>query len=399
MKNQQIRHCEHSEAIQKNYQSSWIATSLCSLWVTKTNMCKKFFTLLFLFSLTACGMFGKVDHFESRPLTFAQLNGWEADDHLQAIETFKKSCPILARSPKPEANGSNIKISQNIWISLCDDAQGAITAPQAKAFFERRFVPYRVSNNGIENGLFTGYYEPVLYGSLHKKGSFKYPIYAAPYELPTSKPFLSREEIERGALNGRGLEIVWVDDPVMIFFMQIQGSGRVRLAGGRELRLGYADGNGQPYISLGKIMGDEGYLNKDGINFFTIREWLYKNPKQAISLMQRNPSYVFFKVIDKHEVVGSIGAPLTPKRSIAIDSAYIPYGLPVYMETTLPTQGGNVPFRRIMVAQDTGGAIRSPVRADVFFGAGAEAEYLAGYMKGRGVYSILVPREIISQMR
>ncbi len=350
-----------------------------------------------LLILSACA--GGGDHFESRPVSFAELKGWAQDDHQQALESFKNSCPILARKSRPETSGSDINIRSTIWQSLCDEAQNITTAPMAKDFFERRFTPYRIANNGKETGLFTGYYEPVLYGSLTKKGDYKYPLYAAPAELASSKPYSTRAEIDGGALKGRGLELVWVDDPVMIFFMQIQGSGRVRLAGGRELRLGYADQNGQAYVSLGKIMGDEGYLSKDEVNFFTIRQWLYRNPAKAFELMQRNPSFVFFKIIDKPQVVGSIGAPLTPQRSIAIDPAYIPYGLPVFMESDLPSRSGNVSFRRLLIAQDTGGAIRSPVRADIFFGAGDEAEYLAGYMKNRGVYSLLVPKEIVSQMK
>lgn len=354
--------------------------------------------LVFSLILALAGCAGKTDHFEARSQKYEELSDWQREDHLSALEVFKNSCPILATKSRPESSGSGININSILWASLCNEAQPITTNDQARAFFERRFIPYRIANNGKEKGLFTGYYEPVLYGSLRKGGDFKYPLYAAPMELKNQKPYYTREEIERGALSKRKLEIVWVDDPVMLFFMQIQGSGRVRLKDGRELRIGYADQNGQPYVSLGKIMGDEGYLPKDGINFFTIRQWLYEHPRQAIELMQRNPSYVFFKVIDKPVVVGAIGAPLTPRRSIAIDSKYIPYGLPVYMEADLPAQFGTTPFRRLMVAQDTGGAIRSPVRADIFFGAGDEAEYLAGYMKNYGVYSLLVPKEIISQM-
>lgn len=355
--------------------------------------------LLILLSLSGCALFGKKDRFGSRPVNFSELPGWQSEDHLQALETFKKSCPILANKPRPETSGSSIKISADVWSSLCSDAETATTNQSAKEFFERRFIPYRIANNGVEQGLFTGYYEPVLYGSLQKKGEFKYPVYAVPPELAGNKPYYTRAEINSGALNGRRLELAWVDDPVMLFFMQIQGSGRVKLAGGRELRLGYGEQNGREYVSLGKIMGDEGYLPKDEVNFFTIRNYLYTHKNQAMSLMERNPAYVFFKRMDKPEVVGAIGAPLTPKRSIAIDYAHIPYGLPVYMETSLPTTTGSKPFRQLMIAQDTGGAIRSPVRADIFFGAGSEAEYLAGYMKGRGVYNLFVPKEIISQMR
>lgn len=361
-------------------------------------MFKRFLIVGLLAALSGCAIGGK-DHFEARSLKFEELSDWAREDHLSALDTFKNSCSILANKSRPTTSGSGISVTSSLWGSLCNDAQKATTSLQAREFFEQRFVPYRIANNGKEQGLFTGYYEPVLYGSLHKTGDYKYPLYAAPAELKNKKPYYSRKEIENGALAKRGLEIVWVDDPVMLFFMQIQGSGRVRLKDGRELRIGYSDQNGQAYVSLGKIMGDEGYISKDEVNFFTIRQWLYDHPKQAFALMQRNPSYVFFKIIDKPIVVGAIGAPLTPRRSIAIDSSYIPYGLPLYMETNLPKNGGGTtPFHRLMIAQDTGGAIRSPVRADIFFGAGAEAEYMAGHMKNRGVYSLLVPKEITSQM-
>lgn len=359
-------------------------------------MRRKLLIVGLILSLSGCA---ERDHFEARPVPFSELSGWQREDFSEALEAFKDSCPILARKSRSATSDSDISINSVVWSSLCDEAQTVSNNEQAREFFEKRFVPYRIANNKREKGLFTGYYEPVLYGSLHKKGDFKYPIYAAPQELKDSKPYYTRSEIDRGVLSKRGLELVWVDDPVMLFFMQVQGSGRVRLKDGRELRVGYADQNGHPYVSLGKIMGDEGYIPKDEVNFFTIRQWLYRNPRQAMEIMQRNPSYVFFRIVDKPEVVGAIGAPLTPKRSIAIDNKYIPYGLPLYMETDLPSRnGGNIPFHRIMMAQDTGGAIRSPVRADIFFGAGDEAEYLAGYMKNKGIYSLLVPKEITSQM-
>lgn len=357
-----------------------------------------------LFAASACSVeksekseIGK--NFGAHSVDFFNLSGWDYDNHEDALMAFRKSCSVLAKKSRPATNESRIDIKTSIWGSLCQDAEMASGKIRAKDFFERRFVPYRIVGNNKEEGLFTGYYEPFLYGSLRKTGRFKYPVYAAPPELKNNKPYYTRAEIDKGAIANRGLELLWVDDPVMLFFTHIQGSGRVRLENGKELRMGYADKNGQPYVSLGKIIGDEGYLPKDGIDFFTIREWFYNNPEKAPSLMQRNPSYVFFRVIEKDEVIGAAGVPLTPKRSIAIDNNFIPYGLPLYMETTLPSKnGGQIPFNRLMIAQDTGSAIRSPVRADIFFGAGKDAEYLAGNMKNYGVYTLLVPKEIMAQM-
>jgi len=347
---------------------------------------------LVLLSLAGCGMFERPDHYESKPITFADLKGWDADNHAEALMAFNKSCPILARSPRKATTGSGIEISKATWKRLCDKAA---TTNDPKGFFEENFTPHLISNNGNEKGLFTGYYEPLLYGSLTKHDDFVYPIYGPPPGLKNKKPYLNRQDIDEGALKGKGLEIAWVDDPVMLFFMQIQGSGRIRLQGGKEFIAAYADQNGHPYATLGKIMGDEGLLPKDKINFFTIRQYLYDNKDAAMELMQRNPSYVFFKKQDNTEVVGAIAAPLTPKRSLAVDNKYIPYGLPLYLDTTLPDLPGvpSHPFQRIMIAQDTGGAIKKPVRGDVFFGHGQEAEYLAGYMKQKGSYALLIPNE------
>lgn len=359
--------------------------------------------LLLVGVLTACGLFKPEDHFGARQLTYQQLDGWWTDDHAKALQVFLQSCPILAAKARPESSGSNLRISESVWKSLCDEAMTVVPGDKdaARDFFERRFIPFRVNNNGEEKGLFTGYYEPVLYGSWKKKGDYKYPLYLPPPELKKGSPYFTHAEINGGALNGRKLELLWVDDPVMLFFMQIQGSGRVVFANGTEIQIGYAGQNGQTYESLGKLAGDEGWIPKDQINFFTLRQWLYDHPERAIDAMEKNPSYVFFKRLEKTGAVGAVGATLTPQRSLAVDSRYIPYGLPLFLETDLPglNEESARPLRQLMLAQDTGGAIKGPVRGDIFFGPGQEAEYLAGYMKGRGVYSLLVPKEAIYQLQ
>lgn len=357
---------------------------------------------MLLLACAACA--GKQpDKFGSRPVSFHDLQGWEFDRQGQALETFLRSCPVLEAKPRSKTSGSNIQIPAEVWRSICSDARSvpAGNDMQARQFFERRFVPFRVNNNGEERGLFTGYYEPTLHGSRTKKGDYKYPLYAAPRDLAARRPYYTHAEINRGVLKNRGLELFWVDDPVMLFFMQIQGSGRVVLPDGKRMLVGYAGQNGREYVSLGKIMGDEGMLPKDGINFFTIRQWLYDHPQEARELMERNPSYVFFKVLEQAGPVGAVGTVLVPQRSLAVDAKHIPYGLPLFLETRLPprSEGGyEQPFNRVMIAQDTGGAIRGPVRGDIFFGPGDEAEYMAGFMKGRGTYSLLLPKEIEAQL-
>jgi membrane-bound lytic murein transglycosylase A len=364
---------------------------------------KRLSAVLVLVACSGCSLFVKADKFGSRPITYSELPGWNIDHHGEALQAFKESCPILARKARGESTGSGLEVSAGVWQSLCNEAShiSSDNHEAARLFFERRFAPYRVNNNGKEQGLFTGYYEPTLYGSLKRTGNYKYPLYAPPAGLKEQKPYYTHAEINRGALKGRHLELVWVDDPVMIFFLHIQGSGRIILNNGTERLIGYADQNGHGYVSLGKVMGDEGLLPKDQINFFTLRQWLYDNPDRAFDMMEKNPSYVFFKWLDKKRPVGAIGAELTAQRSLAIDSRHIPYGLPLFLQTELPATPGNAPtpFNRLMIAQDTGGAIRGPVRGDIFFGPGQQAEYLAGYMKNRGMYNLLVPREIAYQLQ
>lgn len=360
-------------------------------------------SVLLLLSAGGCAYFQPSDHFGATPIAYNQLSGWDTDNHAQALAVFEATCPILANRPRPVSSGSGLKVPGSVWRSLCIEA--ASVPPNndmaARQFFEQHFAPYRVTNHGRASGLFTGYYEPLLYGSLRKGGDFIYPMYMPPPEVQKGKPSYTHAEIDSGALSRRGLEMIWVDDPVMLFFAQIQGSCLVRLRDGRQLLAGYAAQNGQPYASLGKIVGDEGIISKDKINFFSLRQWLYAHHDQAIAMMERNPSYVFFRPVDAAGPIGAAGAVLTPERSLAVDSRYIPYGLPLFLETDLPsTQGATatVPFHRLMIAQDTGGAIRGPVRGDIFFGNGQQAEYLAGYTHGRGTYTLLVPREITGEM-
>lgn len=374
--------------------------------VLNLSLLKRMIGLTVLLGCTACSVGPKGDNFGAIKLSYNDLAGWQQEQHADALRTFVSSCTILSRKAKDRSTGSGLKVDERTWQSLCSDAQyvsqtgAGADNDAARNFFEKRFTPYRVTNNGKDQGLFTGYYEPLLYGSLKKQGAFQYPLYMPPPGMKGKKPYFTQAQINRGALSGKHLELVWLDDPVMRFFLHIQGSGRVVLQDGRELYVGYADQNGREYESIGKVAGDEGLIPKDQINFFTLRQWLYNHPDRAFDIMERNPSYVFFKLRDK-PAVGSVGAVLTAQRSMAVDSRHIPYGLPLFLQTQLPGMAGGPPrpFNRIMIAQDTGGAIRGPIRGDIFFGNGPDAEYLAGYMKGRGSYTLLVPHEIEYQLK
>ncbi|MGH6913128.1 MAG: murein transglycosylase A, partial [Geminicoccales bacterium] len=211
-------------------------------------------------------------------------------------------------------------------------------------------------------------------------------------------PYYARAEIDDGALAGRGLELVWVDDPIDKFFLQIQGSGQVRLDDGRLVRIGYAGQNGQPYRAIGRDLVEIGALTPDEVSLQSIRSWLQAHPEDATTIMDRNRSYVFFQEraeLDPNDgPLGTEGVSLTPGRSLAVDLRYLPLGAPVWLDTTAPWPEGEAPLRRLMVAQDSGGAIKGVVRGDVFWGAGARAEAIAGRMKSQGRYAVLLPRTL-----
>jgi membrane-bound lytic murein transglycosylase A len=308
-----------------------------------------------------------------------------------------------------------LKSTAGGWRGPC--ARAADVPPgddaAARRFFESEFTPYLAGNNNDVQGLFTGYYEPELRGALRRGGPYQTPILKRPSDLvmvdlgrfrPAWRgeriagrvvhgdlvPFPTRAEIERGTLDTARLAIVWVDDPVDAFFLQVQGSGRVKLPGGSTVRLGYDGENGQPYVAIGKVLIDRGQLAPDAVSLQSIRAWIKAHPHDGAALMDENPSYVFFRVLPGGGPLGSEGVILTPGRSLAVDDRFIPLGAPLYLDAADKTG----PVRRLVVAQDTGGAISGPVRGDVFWGFGHEAEALAGVMRATGRYYVLLPTSI-----
>jgi membrane-bound lytic murein transglycosylase A len=296
-----------------------------------------------------------------------------------------------------------------------------LEAPDAaavRAFLEANFVPYRVANSdGATQGLVTGYYEPRLRGSRDRRAPYLHPLYAPPDDLlvidlaavaPETKnlrlrgrldgqrvvPYFSRAEIENGAAPVAGKEIVFVDDPIEAFFLQIQGSGRVRLDSGEEVRIGYADQNGHPYQSIGRYLVDKGELKIGEASMQGIQAWARANPARLPELLNQNPSFVFFRELPPADTgpIGALGVPLTAERSIAVDPRFVPLGAPVYLATTRPNS--DLPLERLVLAQDTGGAIRGAVRADFFWGTGPEAGSLAGRMRQQGRMWVLLPKEM-----
>ena len=359
-----------------------------------------------------------------QPVTFADLPGWNEDDPTAALGAFRVSCgPLLRQDPAKGmggAGGGAGKVSD--WQAACRAAAAtALDAESARTFFAATFLPYRATNNGEPDGLFTGYYEPLLQGSRTPSGPYRHPLLKRPGDLVSVDlgqfdpelqgrriagrvdrgklvPYPDRAAIEGGALAGQQHELLWVDDPVEKFFMEIQGSGQVRLTDGTTLRVGYADQNGRPYRAIGKDMVQAGVIPKDQVSMQAIRDWLQAHPDQAPAMMAKNPSYVFFRELpDLAAASGPLGAqgvPLTPGRSLAIDRKFLPLGAPAWLDTTAPFATGERPLQRLMVTQDTGGAIRGPVRGDLFWGSGAAAEQVAGHMKSKGRLYLLLPRQL-----
>lgn len=352
-------------------------------------------------------------------LDFADLDGWAKDGHAAAFSTFLASCAALSTPPR-EVGPASAPTLRDGLRHACATARriGARTPSDrvARLFFEANFRPFQVAPLNAAAGFFTGYYEPEIEGRRAPGNGFDVPIYGRPADLvmsgpgPTPNsggalrregdqmvPYFDRAEIEDGALAGRGLELAWVKDPVDLFFMQIQGSGRIRLPDGRVLRLNYDGYNGHPYLPVGRLLIQRGQVPREEMSMARIRAFMAVDPEAGRALRRENRSYVFFKVLDLGAEAGAMGAqgvPLTAGRSMAVDRRLHTYGSPVFVEADLPLGGpdGRDPFRRLMIAQDTGSAIVGPARADLYFGAGVEAEQVAGRIRHPGRFTLLVPR-------
>lgn len=333
-----------------------------------------------------------------------QLPGWNADTHDEAWRAFMASCGVLRR--------------QSTWQAVCSAAE-ARGRESARAFFETRFAAWRRVDERAQPlaGLITGYYEPLLAGSRTRKAPFVHPVYAAPEDLLTIDlgdlrpdlkgqrlrgriegrrvvPYFSRAEIEAGQARVAGREIVFVDDAIDLFFLMVQGSGRVRLEDGRVVRLNYADQNGHPYRSIGRALIDRGELKLEQASMQGIKAWARANPARVAELLNSNPSYVFFREIaaDPNEgPPGAMGIPVSAGRTLAVDPTFMPLGAPVWLATTYPLSPR--PLERLMLAQDVGGAIRGVNRGDYFWGYGDDAGREAGRMRQTGEIFLLWPLE------
>ena len=332
------------------------------------------------------------------PSRYNQLLGWSDDPVAAAVPAFLRSCVAFQRAADdaplaPRAKDVDFG-SVGEWRAPCAAAANLPAGDDmaARHFFETDFVPLLAGNNGTSEGLFTGYYEVTLNGSRKRGGPFQIPI----YRRPADPKRFSRAEIEDGALTtGQGLELAWVDDPVDAFFLEIQGSGQVRLKEGGTIRIGYDGSNGHAYVPVGRLLFERGEIPREQLTMQTIRAWMKSHAQEGAALRRENPSYVFFREIMGEGPLGAQRVPLSAGRSLAVDRSFIPLGIPIWLDAQERFNAGVI--RRLVVAQDTGGAIKGPVRGDLFWGHGKEAAEGAGAMNARGRYYLLLPRSVAAR--
>lgn len=316
-------------------------------------------------------------------MTWGQVPVWQDDSLIGVIGALRQNCTRMGRQPA--------------WQRACAAAGqlDELDVANVRAFFEQYFTPFQLANNdGTLDGLITGYYEPLLRGSRSRQGPYQYALYRWPAGKAAGSALPARAELERnGTLNGN--ELVWVDDPIEAFFLQVQGSGRVQLSDGSVMRVGYGGTNNQPYRSIGRWLIDHGELTAGQATMQGIKAWARANPSRVQLLLDTNPRYVFFRELPTQGEggadgpIGALGVPITPERSIAVDPASIPLGTPVFLQTTRPLT--STPMNRLVFAQDTGTAIKGGVRADYFWGLGDEAGDVAGRMRQAGRMWLLFP--------
>jgi len=364
------------------------------------------------------------DQLQLIPTTYDALPGWSEDTLSEVVPALTRSCALLLGQPDSRAvgpGGGGLAGTAADWRQPCAAVGGLPAGDDAatRAALEAWFVPFKVMNNERDSGLFTGYYEAELRGALAPDGKYRVPLYGKPDDLISVDlsafradlsgkvfgrvkdgrlvPYFTRAEIDGGAIGGQQSVLLWSDDPVDVFFLHVQGSGQVTLPDGTVRRVGFAASNGREFYPIGRALLDEGKVSRDNASMQAMRDWLRANPVEAAEIMRRNARYIFFRWIDGDGPIGSQGVALTPGRSLAVDPAFLPLGVPIFLDTTWP--GGERPLRRLLVAQDTGNAIKGPLRGDFFWGAGEPALAQAGRMKQSGKVYILLPKPVAERRK
>jgi membrane-bound lytic murein transglycosylase A len=361
------------------------------------------------------------------PLAFAMIEGWSSHPAAGAAAALRRSCREMMTEGRGFVREPRFAGTPTDWQAACGAAAHlpeALDDGAMRRFIEAHFVPFLVEDATRPQGLFTGYYEALARGSRRRHGPYQVPIYRKPADLVgfdgavearlglrygryvagEPRPYFSRAEIEDGALAGRGLELLFVDSPIDAFFIHIQGSGRVAMDDGSVVRLAYAAKSGRPYTAIGSVLYERGALSRDNLSMQALRDWLKGHPAETPEVLRRNQSFIFFREVSLEDpALGPPGAQhvqLTPRRSLAIDRAFWALGTPVWLDTAVTVPGSpDRPFRMLMVAQDTGTAIRGAARGDVFFGADGEAATLAGYMKSPGRMIVLLPKQLAARLQ
>ncbi len=359
---------------------------------------------------------------------FEDLAGWSEDNHAIAFTAFRRSCKKILTQSDGDAMGSGGGQVKD-WRAVCEKALAVADKKNdgdARAFFEGNFSPVAITGTEGADGLFTGYFEPEVLGSLSKSTEFAVPLYTRPSDLVAfddtvdrrddakdlkygrivngkAVPYYSRREIEQGALKGKVPPLVYLKDKIDAFFVHIQGSSRIRLPDDTVMRVAFAGKTGRAYTPIGRILIDRGEITREEVSMQSIRAWLAKNSKDADDIMWHNESFIFFRQVAMADPnlgpPGAQGVLLTPGRSLAVDRRVHGYGMPLWLDASVPAQSGNgnVPFRRLMVAQDTGSAILGAVRGDVFWGSGMAAGDIAGRMKHQGRMFAILPKALAAR--
>ena len=382
----------------------------------------RFLIFALLTIVTGCSQIGSEKRM-SDGLVFLEtdiesLPGWNNDKVLNAFPALQKSCRSILKKLNRRHNSQKELKKLSGWQKVCDQIMVKSFGEESfREFLKSKFNAYQIRYRGNDKGLFTGYYEPTLDGSLKPSREYKTPIYPKPTDLihvnlrewkdsldssrihgrvvgDKLKPYFSRSEISKGALDGEIIPILWLKSEIDAFFLHIQGSGRVVLPNGEVYRLGYAGKNGRKYYPIGRYLLEIGAISKENISMQSIKKWLKENPGKKKDVMNMNPSYIFFRRLkEKRGPIGAQGVVLTSGRSLAVDRHYSKLGAPVWLAANFRDEGGKK-IQRLMVAQDTGGAIKGPIRGDVFWGSGKTAERLAGIMKAKGSMYVFYPKSI-----
>ncbi|MCW8407879.1 murein transglycosylase A [Legionella sp. PATHC035] len=362
-----------------------------------------------------------------RQADFDRLPGWKSADLKKSLQTFQTSCrAFIKQNPEQIVGTDHINLQVKDWQPACNAALkiSPTAEKEVRQFFETWFTPVEFTDTGEKPGLFTGYYVPAIKGSYTKSKKFHVPLYETPDDLVTSDlglffndlknrsivgrlegkklvPYYTRAQINRGALKGKARVLVWINSPIDRLFLEIQGSGVIELDDGQKLYVGYDAQNGAPYTAIAGVLIKKGVMTKDNASMQAIKRYLEAHPKQMDKVINKNKSFVFFRKMTEGVALGSQGVALTPGYSLAIDKQWIPMGAPLWLTTTRPDSTNpdeNKPLQRLMIAQDTGGAIRGKVRGDVFWGGGEKATLIAGHMKNHGHYWILLPKNAVSRL-